>query len=183
MVPGPRAGDTLRLRGSPVALLVDGNMSEDVLRVGVGVVHLGVQVRVHCAEQRLQGEDSDLHQTNPSYHRVDLSRAEQGLGGWLFSRVSAGGDENCSELCQDDVHQVLGYRAWLEEQDQRVRGADKAQHGQARTGLPGGDFGETFHWRFFSGSLSEEGEQPVVCPRDRAAREDRCQRKFQNIAN
>ena len=43
MVPGPRAGDTLRLRGSPVALLVDGNMSEDVLRVGVGVVHLGLR--------------------------------------------------------------------------------------------------------------------------------------------
>ena len=42
MVPGPGAGDTLRLRGPPVALLVDGNMSEDVLRVGVGVIHLGL---------------------------------------------------------------------------------------------------------------------------------------------
>ena len=97
----------------------------------VRVDNVCVQVRVHRAEQRLQGEDSDLCEANPGHHRVNLSGPEQGLCGRLFSRLSAGGDENCSELCKDDVHQVLGNRACLEEEDQRLRGADKAQHGQA----------------------------------------------------
>ena len=97
----------------------------------VRVDNVCVQVRVHRAEQRLQGEDSDLCEANPGHHRVNLSGPEQGLCGWLFSRLSAGGDENCSELCKDDVHKVLGNRACLEEEDQRLRGADKAQHGQA----------------------------------------------------
>ena len=48
----------------------------DQRRPLVGVVDLGVQVRVHREEQGLQGEDEDLHQADPGHNRLDLSRAE-----------------------------------------------------------------------------------------------------------
>ena len=86
----------------------------------VRVVNVRVQVWVHCAQQRLQGEDADLHQADSSHHWVNMSRPEQGLSGWVFPRMQAGGDENCSELREDNVHQVLGNRACAEEEDQCV---------------------------------------------------------------
>ena len=48
----------------------------DKRRPLVGVVDLGVQVRVYREEQGLQGEDEDLHQADPGHDRVNVSRAE-----------------------------------------------------------------------------------------------------------
>ena len=103
-----------------------------------------MQVRVHREEQGLQGEDKDLYQADPGHNRVDLSRAEQRLSGWLFARLQAGRDEDCLELREDHVHQVLGDRARSQEEDQRVWGADQAQHGPARAGMSGEELVQIF---------------------------------------
>ena len=62
----------------------------DQRRPLVGVVDVRVQVRVHCEEQGLQGEDEDVYQADPGHDRVNVSWSEQRLSGWLFPRLQAG---------------------------------------------------------------------------------------------
>ena len=62
----------------------------------------------------------------------------------MLLMLQAGRDQDRAELREDHVHQVLGHRARSEEEDQRVWGADQAQHGPARAGLPGEELVQNF---------------------------------------